>query len=141
MSMTMTGRKATRNSASVATATLRTNVGTSPIRVQVKSRSKAKARVTHYVLSRSTILLSTLVLSYFSATVAGNMMLQSKTNDLLVAQRRLSVASGTESRLMKHVETLLSTSTVQDWVDANGYVAMDATTAPILAEVPAPQAD
>ena len=125
MSMTMTGRKATNNSASVASTTIRSNAATHPVRVQVRNRAKAKARVTQYILSRSTILFGALVLSYFSSTVVGNMMLQSKSNDLLVAQRRLMIATGTESRLMKNVETLSSTTAVHDWVEANGYVAMD----------------
>ncbi len=126
MSMVTLDRKVNRSTSASRRSAGLTAIPAAPVKVQVKARTKSRQRVMQYVLTRAGMFVGFLVIGNVSATVVGNMVLQSKSNDVVVASRRFADAKAAESRLMKDVELLSNSVAIQDWALANGFVPQGA---------------
>ena len=136
MSMVTLDRKVNRSATATRRSSAATTIPANPVRVQVKARAKAKPRVMEYMLTRAGLFVGFLVIGNIGATVVGNMVLQSKSNDVVVAGKRFAEAKAAEGLLMKDVENLTSTITIQDWALANGFVPRESPVVLASAELP-----
>ena len=117
-----------RNTAAVA-ARARTT-GRSTPRVRIKSRVASQNSTSVYALRKLSVFGTFMCLGFMLSTVTGQVMLEKSRNDGKRSLQLASEARKGEYAIRKQVDALMSTTAVEEWAMAHGFIAPDAQVEP-----------
>lgn len=99
-----------------------------PIRKRVDTRRRAHAR--SMAIRRSLVFALVAGASFMASSLMGNVMLEKARQEGKQAMRRTAAAREYQSTLQRQVIRLHSSTSVQSWAAANGFVASDSLSHP-----------